>query len=148
MWPPRSSCGHGRCRRRLINWQLSAIRHSFDQLVIGQVVPRNPAASVRGPSHAARQRKTTVLDATEASPSGALLWGKSSDLPHRHYHQPPASNLNKFRVPLVCQLASHILCRGQIQMSAAPPSTTLLLGAYIHTYLKMVNKIMSNYYCV
>jgi site-specific recombinase XerD len=45
---------------------LAAIRHLFDWLVIGQVVPHNPAASVRGPSHTARKGKTPVLDATEA----------------------------------------------------------------------------------
>ncbi len=45
---------------------LAAIRHLFDWLVIGQVVPHNPTASVRGPSHSARQGKTTVLDATDA----------------------------------------------------------------------------------
>jgi hypothetical protein len=33
--------------------------------VIGQVVPHNPAASVRGPSHTARKGETPVLDATE-----------------------------------------------------------------------------------
>jgi hypothetical protein len=30
---------------------LAAIRHLFDWLVTGQIVPDNPAASVRGPSH-------------------------------------------------------------------------------------------------
>lgn len=45
---------------------LAAIRHLFDWLVTGQVVPHNPAASVRGPSHTARKGKTPVLDATEA----------------------------------------------------------------------------------
>src|SRR5471032_3036595 len=49
-----------------VKQRLAAIRHLFDWLVIGQVVPHNPAASVRGPSHSARQGKTTVLDATEA----------------------------------------------------------------------------------
>jgi site-specific recombinase XerD len=44
----------------------AAIRHLFDWLVIGQVVPHNPAASVRGPSHTTRKGKTPVLDATEA----------------------------------------------------------------------------------
>jgi site-specific recombinase XerC len=34
--------------------------------VIGQIVPHNPAASVRGPSHTARNGKTPVLNATEA----------------------------------------------------------------------------------
>jgi len=49
-----------------VKQNLAAIRHLFDWLVTGQVVPANPAASVRGPSHTARQGKTPVLDATEA----------------------------------------------------------------------------------
>jgi site-specific recombinase XerD len=49
-----------------VKQRLAAIRHLFDWLVTGQVVPHNPAASVRGPSHTARQGKTPVLDATEA----------------------------------------------------------------------------------
>ena len=49
-----------------VKQHLAAIRHLFDWLVTGQIVPHNPAASVRGPSHSARQGKTTVLDATEA----------------------------------------------------------------------------------
>jgi site-specific recombinase XerC len=43
-----------------------AIRHLFDWLVTGQIVPHNPAASVRGPSHTAKKGSTPVLDATEA----------------------------------------------------------------------------------
>jgi len=31
--------------------RLAAIRHLFDWLVTGQVMPANPAGSVRGPSH-------------------------------------------------------------------------------------------------
>ena len=49
-----------------VKQHLAAIRHLFDWLVTGQVVPHNPAASVRGPSHTARKGKTPVLDATEA----------------------------------------------------------------------------------
>jgi len=45
---------------------LAAIRRLFDWLVMGQVVPLNPAASVRGPSHIVRRGKTPVLDPTEA----------------------------------------------------------------------------------
>ena len=45
---------------------LAAIRHLFDWLVMGQVVPLNPAASVRGPAHSVRRGKTPVLDPTEA----------------------------------------------------------------------------------
>jgi site-specific recombinase XerD len=46
--------------------RLAAIRRLFDWLVIGQVVPVNPAASVRGPTHAVRTGKTPVLDPEEA----------------------------------------------------------------------------------
>jgi len=38
----------------------------FDFLVTGQVVPVNPAASVRGPKHVTRKGKTPVLSAAEA----------------------------------------------------------------------------------
>ncbi|CAB3762828.1 integrase [Burkholderia puraquae] len=46
--------------------RLAAIRHLFDWLVMSQVVPVNPAASVRGPSHTVRIGKTPVLEAAEA----------------------------------------------------------------------------------
>ncbi len=49
-----------------VKQQLAAIRHLFDWLVTGQVVPANPAASVRGPSHVVRQGKTPVLEPAEA----------------------------------------------------------------------------------
>ena len=49
-----------------VKQQLAAIRHLFDWLVMGQVVPANPAASVRGPAHSVRQGKTPVLDPAEA----------------------------------------------------------------------------------
>ncbi len=49
-----------------VKQHLAAIRHLFDWLVTGQVVPHNPAASVRGPIHTAKKGKTPVLDATEA----------------------------------------------------------------------------------
>jgi len=45
---------------------LAAIRHLFDWLVTGQIVPVNPAASVRGPSHVVRRGKTPVLAPEEA----------------------------------------------------------------------------------
>jgi site-specific recombinase XerC len=35
--------------------RLAAIRHLFDWLVVGQIVPHNPAASVGGPLHEKRQ---------------------------------------------------------------------------------------------
>ena len=49
-----------------VKQHLAAIRHLFDWLVIGQVIPTNPAASVRGPSHIVRQGTTPVLEPAEA----------------------------------------------------------------------------------
>jgi len=49
-----------------VKQNLAAIRSLFDWLVVGQVVPANPAASVRGPRHAVRSGKTPVLDPGEA----------------------------------------------------------------------------------
>ncbi|MCQ2032237.1 tyrosine-type recombinase/integrase [Stutzerimonas zhaodongensis] len=49
-----------------VKQRLAAIRHLFDWLVVGQVVPHNPAASVRGPSHTSRTGKTPALDPSEA----------------------------------------------------------------------------------
>jgi site-specific recombinase XerD len=46
--------------------RLAAIRHLFDWLVVGQVVPVNPAASVRGPRHVVKKGKTPVLSPDEA----------------------------------------------------------------------------------
>jgi site-specific recombinase XerD len=45
---------------------LAAIRMLFDWLVTGQIVPTNPAASVRGPKHVVKVGKTPVLDPQEA----------------------------------------------------------------------------------
>jgi site-specific recombinase XerC len=50
----------------IVKLRLAAIRHLFDWLVIGQVVPVNPAASVRGPKHIVREGKTPVLEPVEA----------------------------------------------------------------------------------
>ena len=46
--------------------QRLAARHLFDWLVTGQVVPVNPAASVRGPRHVVSSTQTPVLDPSEA----------------------------------------------------------------------------------
>ena len=46
--------------------RLAALRHLFDWLVIGQIMPTNPAAAVRGPRHIVRRGKTPVLDPAEA----------------------------------------------------------------------------------
>ena len=49
-----------------VKQRLAALRHLFDWLVVGQIVPTNPAASVRGPQHIVKGGKTPVLDPAEA----------------------------------------------------------------------------------
>lgn len=46
--------------------RFAAIRRLFDWLVVGQVVPVNPAASVRGPAYSVKRGKTPVLAPEEA----------------------------------------------------------------------------------
>src|ERR1700733_7070425 len=46
--------------------RLAALRNLFDWMVIGQIMPTNPAAAVRGPRHIVRRGKTPVLDPAEA----------------------------------------------------------------------------------
>lgn len=49
-----------------VKQHLAAIRMLFDYLVIGQAMPTNPAASVRGPKHVVKRGKTPVLAADQA----------------------------------------------------------------------------------
>jgi len=49
-----------------VKQRLAALRHLFDWLVNGQVVPINPAHTVRGPRHVVTTGQTTVLDPAEA----------------------------------------------------------------------------------
>jgi site-specific recombinase XerD len=48
-----------------IKQHLSGIRMLFDHLVTGQVLPFNPATSVRGPKYVVKKGKTPVLSAKE-----------------------------------------------------------------------------------
>lgn len=48
-----------------VKLQLAALRVLFDWLVIGQVLPVNPASAVRGPRHSVKKGKTPVLAADE-----------------------------------------------------------------------------------
>jgi site-specific recombinase XerD len=48
-----------------VKQQLAAIRMLFDWLVVGQVMPNNPASSVRGPKHVVKTGKTPVLEGEE-----------------------------------------------------------------------------------
>ncbi|KNY12864.1 integrase [Shinella sp. SUS2] len=49
-----------------VKLRLAAIRHLFDWLVTGQVMPTNPAHAVRGPSYSTKKGKTPVLAPDEA----------------------------------------------------------------------------------
>lgn len=48
-----------------VKQQLATIRMLFDWLVVGQVIPANPASSVRGPKHSVKKGKTPILSAEE-----------------------------------------------------------------------------------
>jgi site-specific recombinase XerD len=49
-----------------VKQHLAAIRMLFDFLVLGQILPMNPAASVRGPKYVVKRGKTPVLKADQA----------------------------------------------------------------------------------
>lgn len=48
-----------------VKQHLAALKHLFDYLVVGQVVPMNPAAAVRGPKYSVSEGKTPILSAEE-----------------------------------------------------------------------------------
>ncbi|HOC01733.1 MAG TPA: tyrosine-type recombinase/integrase, partial [Verrucomicrobiota bacterium] len=49
-----------------VKQHLAAIRMLLDWLVVGQVMPFNPASSVRGPKHVVKRGKTPVLSTEDA----------------------------------------------------------------------------------
>jgi len=49
-----------------VKLRLAALRMLFDWMVVGQVIPTNPAHAVRGPKHPQGRGKTPVLQADEA----------------------------------------------------------------------------------
>ncbi len=49
-----------------VKQHLAAIRMCLDWLVVGQILPMNPASSVRGPTYVIKRGKTPVLTAEEA----------------------------------------------------------------------------------
>jgi site-specific recombinase XerD len=49
-----------------VKLRLAALRMLFDWMVVGQVLPVNPAHAVRGPKHTQRKGKTPVLTVDEA----------------------------------------------------------------------------------
>jgi site-specific recombinase XerD len=48
-----------------VKQQLAAVRMMFDWLVVGQIVPANPASAVRGPKHVVKTGTTPVLEGAE-----------------------------------------------------------------------------------
>ena len=48
-----------------VKQNLAGLRQLFDWLVVGQVIPTNPAAAIRGPKHVVKTGKTPVLTAAE-----------------------------------------------------------------------------------
>ncbi len=54
------------CSAPTAKLRLAALRHLFDWLVMGQIMPTNPASAVRGPRHIVRRGKTPGLDPAEA----------------------------------------------------------------------------------
>ena len=48
-----------------VKQNLAALRQLFDWLVVGQVIPTNPTAAIRGPKHVVNTGKTPVLTAAE-----------------------------------------------------------------------------------
>jgi Phage integrase, N-terminal SAM-like domain len=58
----------------LVKQQLAAVRMMFDWLVVGQIVPANPASAVRGPKHVVKTGKTR---------SSRLRNGASYSIPFR-----------------------------------------------------------------
>jgi site-specific recombinase XerD len=57
----------GRLSAPTVKLHLAAIRMLCDYLVTGQVMPFNPAASVRGPKHVVKKGKTPVLVRADAA---------------------------------------------------------------------------------
>ena len=49
-----------------VKQHLAALRMLFDWLVVGQVIPFNPAHAVRGPKHSVKRGKTPVLSEEQA----------------------------------------------------------------------------------
>ena len=48
-----------------VKQHLAAIRMLFNWLILGQIMPSNPASAVRGPKHVVKKGKTPVLSAEE-----------------------------------------------------------------------------------
>ena len=56
-----------------VKQHLSALRALLDYLVVGQVLPSNPAAPVRGPKYVVKHGKTPVLSSNHRTIPFPLL---------------------------------------------------------------------------
>ena len=66
MWLPMSNSCKGKHSAPTVKQHLACIRMLFDWLVTGQVMPANPAQSVRGPRHSVSKGSTPVIASEEA----------------------------------------------------------------------------------
>jgi hypothetical protein len=101
-----------------VKLRLAALRHLFDWLVTGQVMPANPAGSVRGPSHVVKSGKTPVLAPEEA---------RAFDRQHRHHHtfriaRPGADRIDGVQLRADRRCARH---EGRGRVHAEPPAMGL-----------------------
>jgi site-specific recombinase XerD len=81
-----------------VKQQLAAVRMLFDWLVIGQVVPMNPAAAVRGPKHVG---DLCPLEADLVSLFSALLLGEWPNNVRQGIKEPPACRSGNLPRPIV-----------------------------------------------
>ena len=106
-------------RAPTIKQHLAAIRRLFDWLVTGQVMPTNPATSVRGPTHVVRTGKTPVLQPAEARlPLDTI---DTSTLPR------PARSRAAGRDGL--QLCARLRCRRHARRGLLPAGQALVAAA-------------------
>lgn len=63
-----------------VKQHLAAVRVLFDWLVVGQVVPHNPASAVRGPEHSMTTGKTHMPSREEAKALIASIEGRKAQL--------------------------------------------------------------------
>jgi len=79
-----------------VKQRLAAIRHLFDWLVTGQVMPVNPAASVRGLSHSVKRGKTPLL-----VPPRACILGFDGGRDRPRFHPPWFSPYRQREAPVM-----------------------------------------------
>ena len=82
---------HRQLAKPSVKQHLAAIRMLFDYLVIGQIMPHNPAASVRGPKYVIKKGKTPVLSQEEARSLFAAMAPKKKEAADVADLEPPWS---------------------------------------------------------